>query len=337
MHRPTFAAAALLLGALLCATQTFAQQPMSAFHSRQAEAVHLNPPSPASVTFVTRIMQKIGLPMRFEIHSANVANAQASISGGKRQILYNPDWMLNLVTSAQTNWALVQILAHEVGHHLSFHEGYGSDAAQNQAQELEADYFSGYILARLGASVDEATIAMRLLPSEDSDTHPGSRRRITAATKGWGDATGKIATGTSAPADPVQPVSPVTTTGSSGSSSGQPRRTIWNHNGSEMYLVGDGATRRIYYHRPRPGMLEAGARSGTLLFAGDRSGSSYRGIAHIFNSRCGKFYYEVIGGVEPGDVRIVLSGKAPAGLDASCKPTRTIDDQLVFTYLRTER
>ncbi len=158
---------------------------MSAFHSRQAEAVHLNPPSPASVTFVTRIMQKIGLPMRFEIHSANVANAQASISGGKRQILYNPDWMLNLVTSAQTNWALVQILAHEVGHHLSFHEGYGSDAAQNQAQELEADYFSGYILARLGASVDEATIAMRLLPSEDSDTHPGSRRRITAATKGW--------------------------------------------------------------------------------------------------------------------------------------------------------
>jgi hypothetical protein len=299
---------------------------MQAFHSPKAEAVALNQPTAASVNFVKQIMEKIGLPMRFEIYSANVANAQASISDGKRWILYNPDWMLNLVTSARTNWAMVQILAHEVGHHLSFHEGYTTDAAQNQAQELEADYFSGYILARLGASAEEATAAMRLLPPEDSDTHPGAQRRIAAATKGWGDGSGTIATRT--PAAPEPPRSGVT-------AGTQQRRTIWDHNGSEMYLVGDGTTRRIYYHRPRQAMIEAGARPGTLLFAGDRSGSSYRGISHVFSSRCGKLYYEVIG-VAESDLRIVLSGKAPTGLDANCKVIRWRDDRLVFTYLRTE-
>ena len=324
---------------MACAAAAAAQQkPLQAFHSRQAEALMLNPASPATTRYVTSIMQKIGLPMRFEIHSSNVPNAQAQVAESRRQILYNPDWMLNLVASAQTNWALVQILAHEVGHHLSFHEGYSTDPAQNQAQELEADYFSGYILARLGASVDEATAAMRLLPADDSETHPGSRRRIAAASKGWSDATGRVATGTSAPAErsqPSAPAVPVVIPRASGSTAVQ-RRTIWDHNGSEMYLVGDGTARRIYYHRPRAGMIEAGVRADTLLFAGDRSGWSYRGISHIFNSRCGTFYYEVAGQVE-NDVRIVLAGKAPAGLDANCKPTRTIDDRLVFTYLRTER
>jgi hypothetical protein len=332
MYRHVCSAAALLSSIVVCSSEVRAQKPLQAFHSRQAEALMLNPPSSAVVNYVSGIMQKIGLPMRFEVRSANVANAQAQISDGKRQILYNPDWMLNLVAAAQTNWALVQILAHEVGHHLSFHEGYSSDASSNREQELEADYFSGYILARLGASVDEATAAMRQLPAEDSETHPGSRRRVAAATKGWGDATGKVASGTPALPDAGRP----TTTGSVGNSSAQQRRTIWDHNGSEMYLVGDGPTRRIYYHRPRPGMIEAGVKPGTLLFAGDRSGTNYRGISHIFNSRCGKFYYEVAGHVE-NDVRIVLAGKAPGGLDANCKPTRSIDDRLVFTYLRTER
>ena len=35
--------------------------------------------------------------------------------------------------------------------------------------------------------------------------------------------------------------------------------TIWDHNGSVMYLVANGSAREIYYHKPRPGMLEAGA------------------------------------------------------------------------------
>ena len=36
--------------------------------------------------------------------------------------------------------------------------------------------------------------------------------------------------------------------------------TIWDHNGSVMYLIANGSSREFYYQRPRPGMLEAGAR-----------------------------------------------------------------------------
>ena len=129
------------------------------------------------------------------------------------------------------------------------------------------------------------------------------------------------------------------TTGTAGvrqAGAASPRRTIWDHNGSEMYLTGESSTRKIFYARPRKAIESAGVRPGTLLFAGERSGSVYRGIAHVFSNRCGKFYYEVSGRVEASDVKIVLTGKAPSTIDANCKPTNMRDDTLVFTYLRTE-
>jgi hypothetical protein len=38
-----------------------------------------------------------------------------------------------------------------------------------------------------------------------------------------------------------------------------PESTIWDHNGSVMYLVVNGSSRELYYQKPRPGMLDAGA------------------------------------------------------------------------------
>jgi hypothetical protein len=38
-----------------------------------------------------------------------------------------------------------------------------------------------------------------------------------------------------------------------------PESTIWDHNGSIMYLVANGSSREFYYQKPRPGMLDAGA------------------------------------------------------------------------------
>ena len=36
-----------------------------------------------------------------------------------------------------------------------------------------------------------------------------------------------------------------------------PESTIWDHNGSEMYLVANGSSREVYYQKPRPGILDA--------------------------------------------------------------------------------
>jgi hypothetical protein len=62
-----------------------------------------------------------------------------------------------------------------------------------------------------------------------------------------------------------------------------PESTIWDHNGSVMYLVANGSSREIFYQKPRPGMLEAGARPGSLLFHGEINNGQYLGSAYIFN------------------------------------------------------
>ena len=87
--------------------------------------------------------------------------------------------------------------------------------------------------------------------------------------------------------------------------------TVWDHNGSVMYLVANGSSREIYYQKPRSGMLEAGARPGSLLFRGEVNNGQYLGTAYIFNPHCGPIPYEVKGPIFDDDERIVLTGQAP--------------------------
>src|SRR3974390_553734 len=74
-----------------------------------------------------------------------------------------------------------------------------------------------------------------------------------------------------------------------------PGRTVWDHNGSVMYLVANGSSREFYYQKPRPGMLDAGARPGSLLFRGQINNGQYLGTAYIFNLQCGPIPFEVKG------------------------------------------
>ena len=88
-------------------------------------------------------------------------------------------------------------------------------------------------------------------------------------------------------------------------------RTLWDHNGSVMYLIEDGASREFHYSKPRPGMLDAGVRPGSLLFRGEINGAQYLGTAYIFNPHCGPVPFEVKGVSLDADERIVLTGQAP--------------------------
>ena len=90
-----------------------------------------------------------------------------------------------------------------------------------------------------------------------------------------------------------------------------PEPTVWDHNGSVMYLVANGSSREIYYQKPRPGMLEAGARPGSLLFRGEINNGQYLGTAYIFNLHCGPIPFDVKGPILHDDERIVLTGQAP--------------------------
>jgi hypothetical protein len=71
-----------------------------------------------------------------------------------------------------------------MGHHYHNHvvDGKGS----TPPKEIQADYFSGVIMSKLGASLDESIAAMQNVASEQaSSSHPGKKDRIDAITKGW--------------------------------------------------------------------------------------------------------------------------------------------------------
>lgn len=82
-----------------------------------------------------------------------------------------------------------------------------------------------------------------------------------------------------------------------------------DHNGSAMKIERDGARIRISYETPRPGLIEAGVRSGMVVFEGTLSGDALAGKAFAFKRGCSPAAYDVAGRIE-GD-RIALAGPGP--------------------------
>ena len=101
-----------------------------------------------------RILQASGKKANFQIREAKVPNAMAVLSNGKRFVLYNPDFIEKLTKFTGTEWAAVSVLAHEIGHHLNTHTSNGKLIPMSS--ELEADEFSGYVLRKMGASLEDA-------------------------------------------------------------------------------------------------------------------------------------------------------------------------------------
>jgi hypothetical protein len=110
--------------------------------------------------------------------------------------------------------------------------------------------------------------------------------------------------------------------------------SLWDHNGSTVYLLKDGATREFHYNEPRPGMLQAGARSGSLLFTGRSINGRYVGTAYLFNSECGQIPYQVSGPILDNYERVVMTGQAPR-VDANCHIVEYFTDTLEFSYLKS--
>ncbi|GAB4430143.1 MAG: hypothetical protein OHK0039_48840 [Bacteroidia bacterium] len=127
-------------------------------------------------------MQAAGLQNDFKVYVGTVENAAAVIQKDQRIILYNEFFFDNV--SRQGRWIPYAILAHEIGHHVNGHtlldDGSRPDA------ELQADFFAGTVLARMGASLDETLAAVyHLTPETGSATHPPRAARITRVTEGW--------------------------------------------------------------------------------------------------------------------------------------------------------
>ncbi len=145
---------------------------------------------------VARIMAHTGLPQNFEVEASSTPNAAAVVVGDssnrRRIILYNEQFM-DRIASATSDWAALSVLAHEIGHHLAGHTL--QRGAGRPTMELEADRFSGFILAKMGATAEQAQSAVRQLPEAGSATHPPRDARLTAVYNGWRAAASDLAPG----------------------------------------------------------------------------------------------------------------------------------------------
>ena len=141
-------------------------------------------PAPREIDEIRKIVTYSGLPLNFEIYAAKIDNAVATIVNNKRLIIYDPSLLRNTDKLSNSYWASMSILAHEIGHHLS---GHTLSANENHHQmELEADKFSGFVLYKMGATLQQATAAMTLLGSErESFSHPDRVSRLEAIKAGW--------------------------------------------------------------------------------------------------------------------------------------------------------
>ena len=163
----------------------------SYYGGAMSESVNTFRTADEPLDIIGRIVNVIGLRQNFTVRSADVPNAAAVVSRGKRYILYNPAFINAINNASGTDWAGISILAHEIGHHLNGHTITGDGSRPDI--ELEADEFSGFVLQRLGASLEEAQSAMRVAASlKASHTHPAKRDRLIAIAAGWNNANAQV-------------------------------------------------------------------------------------------------------------------------------------------------
>ena len=139
---------------------------------------------PTLADMLKEIKAATGLQGKFELKEANVLNIEASVSHRKRYILYNPDFIGRINSLTRNKWAVMALLAHEIGHHLNGHTI--RRGGSNHNVELEADEFAGFVLQKMGATLQQSQLVMHYIARpEGSKTHPSKNARLLAIEKGW--------------------------------------------------------------------------------------------------------------------------------------------------------
>ena len=152
-------------------------------------------------SYINTMLDRVNWQENFQLREQNgINNAYATIMRGQRYIVYDNRFLESLDSYAGTKWASVSVLAHEMGHHYYNHMLNGTGSAP--PMELEADFFSGFVMAKMGASLDEAEAAMSKIASpQASSSHPAKTDRLNAIAKGWNSA--NSGTGNSVARNPV--------------------------------------------------------------------------------------------------------------------------------------
>ena len=147
-------------------------------------------------TALDLILSTIGAEKRFVLKPcSNISNAVALQMSGIRYIFYDPVFINNI--SRGEFWIKFFVLAHEVGHHINGHvvdiDAFGTKKIslyERRLQELESDRFAGFVLSKLGASLNQTIAAVSQGSNSDDtySTHPNRDKRVLAAKQGFNKA-----------------------------------------------------------------------------------------------------------------------------------------------------
>lgn len=140
-------------------------------------------------SYINTMLDRLSWQENFQLREQNgINNAYATIIRNQRYIVYDNRFLESLDSYAGTKWASISVLAHEMGHH--YYNHMLNSTGSNPSMELQADFFSGYVMEKLGASLEEAEAAMSKIASpQASSTHPAKADRLNAIAKGWNSAT----------------------------------------------------------------------------------------------------------------------------------------------------
>ncbi len=155
----------------------------------------LAPKNGKTYNTVEKILECIGLPFNFVLVSCpGIDNAVAIVlNNGLRCIVYDPLFVEKMQRTI-IDWGSLSVMAHEIGHHLCGHTIKSTlNLSQRRIEELQADEFSGFILSKLGATLEQAISFVSKLESpikEAESTHPNVSKRIIAIENGYKKAKG---------------------------------------------------------------------------------------------------------------------------------------------------
>ncbi len=139
---------------------------------------------------VKTMLESISWKENFNIREDNgIRNAYATIINNARWIIYDNSFLEDIDAYTSTKWASISILAHEMGHH--YYNHVVSRSGSTPPKEIEADAFSGYVMQRVGATLNESIAAISAIATDyASATHPAKRDRVAAITRGWNTGAG---------------------------------------------------------------------------------------------------------------------------------------------------
>lgn len=139
---------------------------------------------------VNNMLDTIQWKQNFNLREQNgIQNAYATILSGQRYIVYDNSFLEDIDSYAKTKWASMSIMAHEMGHH--YYNHVVSSSGSTVPKEIEADAFSGYVMEKMGATLQQALAAMTAIGTDQqTSTHPAKADRLAAITRGWNSARG---------------------------------------------------------------------------------------------------------------------------------------------------